>query len=653
MFEFHLPKDLKNRKLYFSAEKNLEPQEVFLDNLAKRAEEDLGMPERRFEVPLPHIVIRILLFGIAILFIGLVGVNFKYQIINYEEYNSLAQKNKFIFDSIKSERGVIYDNFGHQLVLNKPSFDLIFDKKKVSKDDTEKEKIFLAVSEIVGISVGDIKKLIENEKSNLVLISEIVEQSKLVLIETKISELIGFEVQKNAVRQYVDGPYYSSVIGYTSKVAPEDLVKNPDLYSNFDYIGKTGIEKFYEDYLRRNPGKVRIERDVHGNEVSRQLFSAPESGKSLVLYLDAELQKKVTEELTKLVADLGIKKAVGVALDPRNGGVLALVNIPSYDNNLFITGADSNELATLLSDKEKPLFNQVVDGKFPTGSTIKPFEAIAALEEKLISPEKNIDCEGKIVVPNKYNPEDDYVKNDWMTHGTTNMKKAIAESCDVYFYTIGGGYGNQKGLGPTNLKKYLELFGWGVKTGIDLPTEVEGFIPSREWKKSVKNEGWWDGDTYNLSIGQGDIGITPLELTTAFVPIANGGVMYKPQIVKEIVDGGKKLIKEFPAVVIKKDFVSAENLQIARDGMRRAITAEDAPHASCKSFNDLPVAVAAKTGTAETGKKETYHNWISLFAPYDNPQIVLTLMVEDTSRLASVLPAAKEITNWYFTRNTK
>lgn len=650
MFEFHLQKDLKNRKLYVGAEKNLEPQEVFLDGLAKKTEEDLGIPERKFEVPLPHLAIKAFLFFTILLLLGLAGVTFKYQVINYNEFVALAQKNKFIFDSIKSERGVIYDSFGHQLVLNKPSFDLILDKKKLPREAAEKEKILLEVSNIINVSVSDIKKMIEAEKSNIVLVSEIVDQSKLILVETKINELTGFDVQKNAVRQYVDGADYSHVIGYTSKVSPDDLNSNPDLYSNFDYIGKTGIEKYYEEYLRRNPGKVRVERDVFGNEISKELIAPPESGKSLVLYLDSELQKKITEELKSLVVELGIKKAVGVAIDPRNGGVLALVNVPSFDNNLFITGADSKELDSLLKDKEKPLFNQVVDGKFPTGSVIKPIEAIGALEEKLIASTKIIDCEGKIVVPNKYDSELDYVKNDWMTHGPTDMLKAIAESCDVYFYTIGGGYGNQKGLGPTNIKKYLELFGWGSKTGIDLPTEVEGFIPSIDWKKNVKKEGWWDGDTYNLAIGQGDIGITPLEVAASFVPIANGGTMYKPQIVREIVDGQKKSIKTFDPIIIKKDFVSSVNLNIAREGMRRAITAENAPHASCKSFNDMPVAVAAKTGTAETGKLNTYHNWITLFAPYDNPTIVITLMVEDTTRLASVLPAAKEITNWYFAR---
>jgi penicillin-binding protein 2 len=545
---------------------------------------------------------------------------------------------------------VIYDSLGHQLVLNKPSFDLILDKKKLPKNASEKERILSEVSNIIEISVQDIKKLIEAEKSNLVLVSEIVDQKKLILVETKISELTGFDVQKNAVRQYVDGPDYAHLVGYTSKASPDDLNNNPGLYSNFDYVGKTGIEKYYEEYLRRNPGKVRVERDVYGNEISKELISPPESGKSLVLYLDSELQKKITEELKKLVADLGIKKAVGVAIDPRNGGVLALVNIPSFDNNLFITGADSKELDNLLKDKEKPLFNQVVDGKFPTGSVIKPIEAIGALEEKLISVNKVLNCEGKIVVPNKYNAEDNYVKNDWMTHGPTDMLKAIAESCDVYFYTIGGGYGNQKGLGPTNLKKYLDLFGWGAKTGIDLPAEVDGFIPSIDWKKNVRKEGWWDGDTYNLSIGQGDIGITPLEVANAFVPIANGGTMYKPQIVREIVDEAKKSIKTFDPEIVKSNFVSQSSLDVAREGMRRAVTAEDAPHASCKSFNDMPVAVAAKTGTAETGKLNTYHNWITLFAPYDNPTIVLTLMVEDTSRLASILPAAKDITNWYFAR---
>ena len=371
----------------------------------------------------------------------------------------------------------------------------------------------------------------------------------------------------------------------------------------------------------------------------------------MVLWLDSELQKKIEEILHKILENVGAEKAVGVALDPKTGGILALVSIPSYDNNLFSKGADQEALSNLLTDLQEPLFNLVISGLYPTGSVIKPLIASAALEEEIISPSKKIDWKGGIAIPHNYEPEITTIKQDWRIHYATDMRKAIAESCNVYFYTIGGGYENQEGLGPSRIKEYLELFGWGNKTGIDLPGEVEGLIPSVEWKKEVKKEGWWDGDTYNLSIGQGDISVTPLQVVAAFVAIANGGTLYKPKGVKQIIDSEKNIIEEISPEILRENFIDPENLQIVREGMRRAVTGEGSPYASAVSLNSLPIKASAKTGTAQTSRPDYFHNWITVFAPYDDPQIVLTIMIENVEGIrAATLPAAKEILNWYFTR---
>ena len=350
-----------------------------------------------------------------------------------------------------------------------------------------------------------------------------------------------------------------------------------------------------------------------------------------------------------------------MALDPNTGGVLALVSLPTFDNNLFNKGTDPEILEKILTDPLKPLFNRVISGQYPVGSTIKPLIAIAALQEKIISPFKKINCQGKIVVPHKYNPEIVYEYRDWTVHGPTDLKKAIAESCNVYFYTIGGGYGDQEGLGPTRIKKYLKLFGWGQKTKIDLVGETQGFLPDPEWKKSYfKNpidKIWRDGDTYNLSIGQGYISISPLQVALAFSAIANGGTLYKPQIVQKIIEGSidsPKIVKEFKPEILRQNFIDPKNLQIVREGMRWAVTGFNSPHASATLLNDLPVKVAAKTGTAEVWKKgeRFYHTWITVFAPYEKPEIVLTIMMEDVKGLSqlTVLPVAKEILSWYFAR---
>lgn len=651
MLEFHLPKTLKRRKIRFSPS-DIEPQEVFLDSLARKKDDELGIPENKTEVPLSSNILRAFLLCIALLFFTLFGLTFKMQVYGFKKYSALSEQNKFVIHSVEEGRGVIYDSKGNQLVFNKPSFNLIINKNDLPKNDAEKERILNEISNIIGEPKEKIEeKIVQCKEEKPILIAEIIDHKKLILLETKISEFPGFEIQKSMVREYKDGPLYSHIIGYTGMINSEELKNNSDNYSGFDQIGRTGIEKIYEEVLRRNPGEIRVERDVYGNQISKEVISLPESGESLVLWLDAELQRKIEEELRKTMETVGAEKAVGVAINPQTGGLLAMVSIPSFDNNIFSQKKDSEELKNLLNDKAEPLLNRAIAGKYAVGSTIKPFIASAALEEKIISPDKVISCPGKITITHRYDPSIIYEFDDWMVHGSSDMRSAIAESCNVYFYTIGGGYQNQKGLGPTKIKKYLDLFGWEEKTGIDIPNELEGFVPSTDWKKEIKKESWLDGDTYNLSIGQGDLGITPLEVASAYSAVANGGTLYKPKVVKEIIDSEKKVIEEIKPEITRSNFISSDNLNIVREGMRHTVTGENAPNASCKRLNTLPVSSAAKTGTAQTPYPDHYHNWITVFAPYDNPQIVITLMVENVNeKTAIVIPTAKEILQWYFTR---
>jgi len=644
MFGFHLLKKIKNKK-------DIEPQEVFLDSLARKREAELGISERKFEVPLSKKILKgFLVFVIVLLFI-LFAKTFQFQVLENKKFSALANENKFIIHSIRAARGVIYDSKGEQIVFNKPSFDLVLNKRVLPSSDFEKIKILKDVSEIIKENFEDLERKINEEQNQEVLISKDLDHQTLILLETKIAEFSGFRIEQNSIRYYVEGPSFAHLVGYTGKIGVKELEKNPGIYSIFDYVGRDGLEKSYEEILRKNPGKTRIERDVYGNLLSKEIISLPESGKSLVLWLDFELEKKIEEELKRILKNIGAEKAIGVALNPKTGGVIALVSIPSYDNNLFSKGADQEALSDLLTDPQEPLFNLAVSGLYPTGSTIKPLIASAALEEEIISHTKKINCQGGITIPNKYEPEVVTVKQDWRIHGWTDMRKAIAESCNVYFYTIGGGYEDQKGLGPSRIKKYLELFGWGNKTEIELSGEAKGLIPFPEWKKEVKKEPWWDGDTYNLSIGQGDIKVTPLQVANAFAAIANGGTLYKPRVVKEIVDSEKNLIEEIKSEILREGFIDPENLEIVREGMRRAVTGENSPYASSVLLNSLPVSAAAKTGTAQTSRPDYYHNWVTVFAPYNDPQIVLTIMIENVKGLQSAaLPVAKEVLEWYFSK---
>ncbi len=613
-----------------------------MDSLAKKKEEELGIPEMKFEKPLSRNVLIGFLTASFILLGLLFFKSFQLQIIEGKDYSMLSERNKFTFQKIAAERGVIYDTKGRQLVWNKPSFDLVLDKTNLSENSLKE------VADILQVNFQELKNLVDESDVQELLIARDIQLPILIILEARMGDLPGFRIQNNTVRDYRAGTAFSHIIGYTGKINREEFAENPDFYTIFDWVGRTGIERFDEEVLRKNPGKVRVERDALGNLISQDVVSLPESGNSLVLWLDSELQEKIREELEKKILELGAKGGVGVALDPKTGGVLAMVSLPDFDNNLF--QQSSEELSPLLQDSRQPLFNRAISGKYLTGSTIKPLIAASALEEQIISPQKQIYSSGAIEIPHRYDPEIVYKFRDWAVHGWVDMKKAIAQSSNVYFYTIGGGFGDQNGLGPTKIKEYLELFGWGSKTGVDLPAEADGFLPDAEWKQRVFGEGWWDGDTYFLSIGQEYLQITPLEVVSAFSAIANRGKLLQPQVVKEIVDSQKNTIEAFEPKIIRENFIAPENLEIVRQGMRQAVTGENSPLASAVILNSLPVPAAAKTGTAELGN-DYFHNWVTVFAPYEDPEIVITIMVENVKGVqAAVLPVARDVLQWYFSK---
>jgi penicillin-binding protein 2 len=490
-----------------------------------------------------------------------------------------------------------------------------------------------------------LKKEIEDSEESMVLVAENISHETLLVLEAKINDFSTCQIEKNTVRDYVFGESFSHLLGFTSRINKEELVNVKD-YAINDYIGKIGLEKSYEEILRGKPGKVEAEKNVFGRKSGGKILSEPEAGKNLVLSVDSDLQNKIYDELKKGVKKIGSQKGAAVAIDPKTGYILALVSYPSFDNNNFSKGISQEEFNKLQNDILKPFFNRPVSGQYPPGSTIKPLIAAAGLQEKIILPDKEIYDPGFISIVNKYNPGIVYYFNDLKPHGWVSMRKAIAQSCNVYFYTIGGGYGDQQGLGSSRIKKYLELFGWGNKTGIDIPGEVNGLIPDPAWKKVNKGESWWDGDTYHLSIGQGDLKVTPLQVAVAFAAIANGGTLYQPKIVQKIIDNQTGSIEEITPTILRKNFIDAANLQVVKEGMREAVT-----NGIVTSLNTLPVKAAAKTGTAQISKENYYDTWVTVFAPYENPQIVLSIVVEEVPGLSTVVvPIAKEVLNWYFTQ---
>ena len=624
----------QKKRINASSKMEIEPHEIFLDRLAQEREEEFN---QKIEVPIVKRKFFVLKIIFLFLFLVLLGKTFQFQIYENSKFEELARNNRERIYQIQAPRGIIYDRNMKQLVFNKPAYDLVCDKRDLSKNPLERLEKIETVASIIKEDPETLQARIEEGDFPLVLVSENLTHETLIVLEAKINELFGFQIKENTIREYTD-KNLSHVLGYTGKVTRDDLNNNPNYFIT-DYIGRSGIEQYYEEVLRGESGRLMIEKNALGDEMSRNLISQVEDGKNLVSNLDSALQTKLTQELKASLKRVGANSAAAVAIDPRGGEILSLVSLPEFDNNLFSQGFTSEQWKDISDDEKKPLFNRAMSGfGYPTGSVIKPLIGIAALEEGIISKYTKIYCPLEICVWNRYLEKDECFE-DWTFHGLSDIKRAIAESVNTFFYIVGGGYENFKGLGAEKIIKYLSLFNWGKGTGIDLPQEGKGILPEI-------GDSWRLGHTYHLSIGQGPFTATPIEVATAFAAIANRGKLYEPHIVKEIVDSSdnSKVIKEITPKIIRENFIDSENIETIREGMRQTVTA-----GSAVSLNSLAVTSAAKTGTAESSKEGHYHHWICVFAPYENPEIVLTVVMEDIEGVKSAtLPVVKEVLQWYF-----
>ncbi len=406
-----------------------------MDRLAQRKEVEIGLSGKRFEVPLSKSVLQVFFILIILIFVFLFARTFQMQVLEGKDYSAKAQENKFLISQIQAERGVVYDQNMEQLVYNDPSFDLVASGANLP-EGADMEKELQEISEIIGLNVETIKEKIES--GNTIL--EDIPHDQLIILKTRIKEFPGFEINQSWVRNYKDSEYFSHIIGYLGKITSSEL-NSSDEYSISDWVGRAGLEKSYEEVLRKDPGELQIERDALGNELSQSVIEQPQSGDSLVLWLDADLQRKVADVLENTLKNIGSQSAATVILDVETGGVLSLASVPSFDNNLFNKGSDQEKLNELIKGTlaNKSLYNLAIAGQFPSGSTIKPLIAAAILQEGITTAEKSIYCEGKIEIKNSWGLPST-IKHDWAVHGWTDIRKAIAESCDVYFYIFGGGF---------------------------------------------------------------------------------------------------------------------------------------------------------------------------------------------------------------------
>ncbi len=561
-------------------------------------------------------------------------------IIKGAYYQNIARGNSIRSIVIKAPRGRIFDRSGIALVNNVPSIDAVIVPADLPKDDKKIKELSQVLSSILNMNQANIQIKLENSQSNslnTVLLKENISQDESLNILEKGDVLTGISIEKTAIREYSDALIFSHVLGYEGKIEQKELDKKQG-YLLTDYVGKQGIEKSYENNLRGVHGADQVEVDSMGNAKREVGIINPKPGSDLVLNIDAELQKKLYDSINNVLEKTGTKTAAAVAIDPRTGGVLAMVNVPSYDNNLFANKISSSEYSALINDSNMPLFNRAISGEYPPGSTIKPAIAIAALSEGIINSSTIIDGLGGALRIGSY------TFRDWTTHGPSEVRTAIAQSNDIFFYTIGGGYGNIEGLGMSRMKKWYNLFGFGVSTGIDIGGEATGLIPDEQWKLDKIKEKWSIGNSYHAAIGQGYITATPLQLASYTAAIANGGTLYKPHIVSQIKKSNGEIVSINPEI-IRSNFISPEILNVVREGMRQTILSGTA-----QPLKDMPVEIAGKTGTAQfgVGASQT-HGWLVSFAPYENPQIALAVLVEGGGEgFTSALPVTKEVYQWYF-----
>lgn len=590
----------------------LEPEESLLEAVS---------PDSRIERPIKSGFFILSYFFISSILIIFAVAGFKLGIINNNYFAGLSARNKFIVIPIAPERGLIYSREGEILAENKKGYSLWFLPSKALEQEDE---IVGILSEILNIPSESLFSLTKSNsgKASFVISEKIGEEEKGKILSLDLPSLV---VVQNNTRVYHDGEIFSHLVGYVNFVNEEDLNRD-SFYKINDKIGRSGLESFYESQLRGRRGGILVDRFKNENQTSD-----PENGNNLILNIDSELQKNIYYELQKGLREAGSGSGVAVAINPRNGAVLSLVNLPSYDNNSFVKGLAPEEYRLFFKDTE-PLFNKVISGRFAPGSTIKPLIALAVLEEEIINPAKKINAPGFITIPNPYNDQIVYTFRDWRNHGWVNMREAIAFSSDIYFYTVGGGFYDIGGLGIEKIAKYLKMFNLDSVLGIDLNSEAAGFVPSPEWKREYRNEIWYQGDTFNVSIGQGDLLVTPLWLTSYIGAIGNGKTMYRPFVADKILDQSGSVVKTFqPEILLELGF-NDENLKVVREGMKMA-----AEVGTAKVLADLPIEVGAKSGTAEVIKGQSTNSWIIVFAPYDNPQIVLTIMME-SGREGSYMP---------------
>ncbi len=575
----------------------------------------------------------------AIMFFLLVTRLWYLQIIESESMMDLSESNRLRFVPVAASRGNILDRNGKVLVKNTPSFSLAV----IPQDVKDKDSLIDRLSRSLNLDRAELMDKWEKGKGRAkyypIMLASGITRDQLEYLEENRLHLPGIDIEMKPVREYPNGHLAAHLLGYLAEIS-EDELNEPDFkdYNPGDYIGKSGIERNLEQDLHGSDGGRQIEVDARGTFLRTVNESSPTVGNSLVLTIDLELQKAAEQAL-------GDKAGAAVAMDVNSGEILAFVSNPGFDPALFAGRMPAKQWNEYLSDQRHPLENKALKGQYPPGSTFKIITALAGLEQGVIDENTTFNCTGSHKVGSAT-----FKCWDKKGHGAVSLKRALRESCDVYFYQVG------EKLGVDRIAACAHEFGLGAPLGIGLENEKGGVVPSTKWKEKKFGKKWYLGDTLSAAIGQGYVLATPVQLASMIATVANEGTVYRPRLVKRIVDPDGKVLKEFPSQIIKKVPFSPRNFRLVKEGLFAVV---NEPHGTGSAARLYEVKVAGKTGTSQVVKirdnkgevpyQYRDHALFVAFAPYDKPEIAVAVVIEHGEHGgAAAAPIAGSILRGYF-----
>ena len=590
---------------------------------------------------------------------------------------------------IPTARGIVYDRNGAPLVRNVPAFDVTLVPAYLPDDEDAAENVLIRLAMLLdmpyttaGAPTGEgepepgLRDMVEavsySARYRPLVVKRGIERDTALLVAQEGMALPGVSVEVEPRRSYLYGPLVSQMLGYLLSIpeGSEDEYVERGYDPATDRVGVAGIEVTYEEQLRGQKGRQIVEEDVIGRTVRViEEQAQPVPGDNVYLTLDLDLQRSVEEALQRGMAqpDVNSPRGVAIVMNPQTGEILALVSLPTYDNNLFAKGISARDWERLRDDPHRPLLNHAISDGLPPGSVFKIVLAAGALEDGVLTARTRLSCPGRVVVPNKYYPNDPGQAQPFYCwnrsgHGALDVVGGIAHSCDIFFYQVGGGFEETgfDGLGVDRIDHYARLFGFGQPTGVELPAEIDGLVPSSTWKRLTVGESWSTGDTYNLSIGQGYLSVTPLQMLNAVNVVANGGTLYRPTVVHHVTDAQDVVVQPFEPDIVRTLPISSEHWSLVQQGMAGAVAYGTAPKAQIEGLQ-----VAGKTGTAQfcddialeigicgVGLEQPTHAWFAAYAPVEDPEISVIVFLYNGGEGSTVaVPVAHDILEYYFSRD--